>query len=125
MRDRKQFVCIDGTISAVCSVPSGVIQGSVIGSLLFMLFINNLPEVTKFAFILLYADDLKLLCGVKSIADIKLLQDNIYAVYLWSIRWRVRLNLDKLIYFHVGCRLGDHILLVVLMLLSSQPRLRT
>ena len=95
MRDKKQFVCIDGNASAVCSVPSGVIQDSVIGSLLFMLFINDLPDVIKFTFILLYADNLKLLCGVKSIADRKLLQDDITAVYLWSIRWRLRLSLDK------------------------------
>ena len=104
----KQFVCIDGNVSAVCSVPSGVIQGSVIGSLLLMLFINDLTNVIKFAFILLFADDLKLLCGVKSIAVRKLLQDDINAVYLWSIRWRLRLSLDKLIYFHVGCRRLDY-----------------
>ena len=74
-----------------------------------MLFINDLPDVIKFAFILLYADDLKLLCDVKSIADRKLLQDDNNAVYLWLTRWRLRLSLDKLIYFHVGCRLGDHV----------------
>ena len=109
MRDRKQFVCIDGNVSALCSIPSGVIQGSVIGSLVVMLFINDLPDVIKFVFILLYADDLNLLCGVKSIADRKLLRDDINAVYLWSIRWRLRLSLDKLLHFHVGCRLDDHI----------------
>ena len=74
-----------------------------------MLFINDLPDVIKFAFILLYADDLKLLCGAKSIADRKLLQDDINVVYLWSIRWQLRLSLDKLIYFHVGCRQDDHV----------------
>ena len=47
--------------------------------------------------------------GVKSIADRKLLQDDINAVYLWSIRWRLRLSLDKLIYFHIDCRLDDHV----------------
>ena len=107
LRDKKKFVCIDGNVSVVCSVPSGIIQDSVIGSLLFMLFINDLPDLIKFAFILLNADDLKLLCGAKSIADRKLLQNDINAVYLWSIRWRLRLSLDKLTYFHVGCRLDD------------------
>ena len=48
-------------------------------------------------------------CGVKSIANRKLLQDDINVVYLWSIRWQLRLSLDKLIYFHVGCRLEDHV----------------
>ena len=109
MRDGKQFVCIDGNVSVVCSVPSGVIQGSVIGSLLFMLFINDSPDVNKIAFILLYADDLELLCGVKSIADEKLQQNDINSVYLWSFRWRLCLSLDKLVYFHVGCRLDDHV----------------
>ena len=51
-----------------------------------MLFISDLPNVIKFAFILLCADDFKLLCSVKFIADKKLLQDDINAVYLWSIR---------------------------------------
>ena len=45
---------------------------------------------------------------MKSIADRKLLQDDINAVYL-SIRWWLRLSLDKLINFHVGCRLDDHV----------------
>ena len=49
------------------------------------------------------------LSNIKSIADRKLLQDDINAVYLWSIRWRLRLSLDKIIYFHVGCRLDDHV----------------
>ena len=73
LQDRKQFVCIDDNVSAVCSVPSEVIQSSVVGSFLFMLFINDLPDVIKFAFILLHADDIKLLCSVKSTADRKLL----------------------------------------------------
>ena len=37
------------------------------------------------------------------------MQDDINAAYLWSIKRRLRWSLDKLIYFHAGCRLADHV----------------
>ena len=59
LTDRKQVVILDGSSSARCNVASGVSQGSVLGLLLFLLYINGLEEVplsagTKFV---LYADD--------------------------------------------------------------------
>ena len=60
LRERQQFVKIGSARSQVVSLPSGVIQESLLGSLLFVIFINDLPDVRRTAVAMLYADDLKL-----------------------------------------------------------------
>ena len=56
LHDREQFVSINGTESQRTKMLCGVPQGSVLGPLLFLLFINDLPEATNFL-TLLFADD--------------------------------------------------------------------
>ena len=57
---RKQRVRINNIFSNWQEVISGIQQGSVIGPLLFVIFINNLPDVIKDSHIILFADDMKL-----------------------------------------------------------------
>jgi hypothetical protein len=60
LKGRKQFVFLNGTSSNLREILLGVPQGSILGPLLFILYINDLPKISKF-FSSLFADDTKLL----------------------------------------------------------------
>lgn len=85
LRGRKQFVYFDGVCSKEFYVESGVPQGSNLGPLLFLLFIDNLKDLIINCEFLLYADDLKLFCNIKSQQDCSLMQDDIDRLYVWSL----------------------------------------
>ena len=84
--DREQCVVIDGIKSLFTPVRSGVPQGSIIGPILFVLFINDLPEgIDKNSIIALYANDTKLWRTIKCDNDNLQLQKDIEYLHNWSI----------------------------------------
>jgi hypothetical protein len=73
---RKQFVSVHGHRSNVFDCFSGVPQGSVLGPVLFNIFINDIIEDLSVS-CLLYADDMKIFTSIKEFGDCVRLQDNI------------------------------------------------
>ena len=90
--NRKQFVRCDGVRSDLLQVSSGVPQGSILGPLLFCIFINDLPTSLISSTPYLYADDAKLLFIDKSNQEIQKENDRIS---LWVSRNRMSLAAEK------------------------------
>ena len=104
LTDRKQVVVLDGSSSARCSVASGVPQGSVLGPLLFLLYINGLEEVplsagTKFV---LYADDILVYKPICSVDDHHLFQSDLSAISNWLAHNCMSLNAAKCKYMLIS-----------------------
>jgi len=95
LKDRYQFVKLDGFKSSVSLIEFGVPQGSILGPLLFLIYINDLPEATKL-FVKLYADD-TFLCAQND--DPLLLETEVNCelkkVYDWMRSNRLTLNIAK------------------------------
>ena len=60
LSNRVHSVCIDGVLSNTLSVLSGVPQGSILGPLLFLIYVNDLPSVLNSSSMFLFADDSKI-----------------------------------------------------------------
>ena len=114
---RKQQVIVDGATSSQCSVASGVPQGSVLGPLLFSIYINGITEVSISAnsYRVLYADDVLLYRGISiPEEDIHMVQSDINELQKWSEEQLLQMNPSKCKYMIISkkCRtnLGDCVL---------------
>ena len=92
--NRKQRVVIGSSASDWQEVVSGVPQGSVLGPLLFLIFINDMPGLVHH-FCKLFADDTKLIAIIKNSSDKILLQKDIDALVNWSNIWKISFNEEK------------------------------
>lgn len=92
---RSQQVSLNGSTSLFFSVPSGVGQGTHLGPILFLLFINDLKSVIKHSQFLLFADDCKLFKSISNISDQYTLQQDIDLFVEWCGRNQLELNIDK------------------------------
>ena len=95
---RKQRVVVGGENSQWSDVISGVPQGSVLGPILFILYINDMPSSVKTS-IALFADDAKL---YSPCYNFNLLQADLDSLSLWSRKWQLTFNPCKSKVMHVG-----------------------
>lgn len=94
LRNRSQLVAIKGFTSSPAPVGSGVPQGSHLGPLFFIVFINDLVDQINCP-CLLYADDLKIYSTINGPGDCHTLQADLHAVREWCVTNRMYLNVDK------------------------------
>lgn len=92
LSNRKQYVRYGQYVSNYYPTRSGISQGSNLGPLLFVLLINDLPDVVQNSAILTFADDIKLLKACETEADHAALQSDIDAVWEWSIANQLHFN---------------------------------
>ena len=92
--DRSAFVKVDRHRSNIFALPTGVPQGSHLGPLIFVLFVNDLCDRIK-SHKLLYADDLKIFRSMLTPLDSLVLQTDIDAVHEWCQLNGMQLNVNK------------------------------
>jgi hypothetical protein len=113
LSDRTQAVYIEGTLSQFLPVVSGVPQGSVCAPLMFLIYINDLPEqLPPSVKCYLFADDAKISNVIKSIADCIILQNILSSISAWSEMWQLTLSIIKCIVQHFGRANPRHVYLV-------------
>nr|CAH7749762.1 unnamed protein product [Callosobruchus chinensis] len=94
LSERKQYVFYNGYRSHIYTSTSGVPQGSNLGPLLFIIFVNDLCDSLKCSR-LMFADDLKLYTCIYSVADCDLLQEQIKSLQGWCSINQLQLNVSK------------------------------
>lgn len=93
--NRTQKVVVSGYASAWNRVPSGVPQGSLLGPLMFNIFVNDIGMCFNTSKFLLYADDMKIFKKINSINDCYQIQQDLLALEQYCSRNKLDLNVSK------------------------------
>ena len=101
LKGRTQRVVLNGSYSDWSEVSSGVPQGSVLGPILFLVYVNDMDcgldaNISKFA------DDTKLFHKVSSIEEHEKIQNDLHKLVEWSNIWQMKFNADKCKVLHFG-----------------------
>ena len=98
---RTQKVIVNGIESESAAVTSGVPQGSVLGPLLFLVYINDMPECIK-SDLRLFADDTIIYRTIESREDCIILQQDLAALEDWEKTWGMSFNPSKCSTMHIS-----------------------
>ena len=95
LENRKQSVILEGTVSMQVPVLSGVPQGTVLGPLLFLAYINYIPVTATSSETKLFADDSLLYRTINNQTDSDLLQRDLTTLEDWENKWQTSFNAKK------------------------------
>ena len=101
LSERKQRVVLNGVSSKWLKVKSGVPQGSVLGPILFLIYVNDIDDgiickISKFA------DDTKIASKVTSTLERETLQSDLNRLVSWASEWQMKFNIEKCKVLHIG-----------------------
>ena len=102
LSERKQCVKLENQLSTEISVISGVPQGTVLGPILFTIYINDIVKTLKSTKIKMYADDCKLYREVKNSQDHKEFLEDLESVASWANMWQLSLSVPKCQVISIG-----------------------
>jgi hypothetical protein len=94
LNNRTQKVIENGTESKCYHVTSGIPQGSVLGPILFVIYINDMPEMVESS-TYLFADDTKIFREIREEKDEKMLQADLDSLQSWSDTWLLQFHPNK------------------------------
>ena len=96
LSNRYQVTRVGSAVSGKTSINSGVIQGSCIGPVLFLLYINSVvKDLNDEITCVLFADDVKLFTFLKIDNDINNLQKALDSILAWSVEWQMPISFKK------------------------------
>ena len=104
LNGRQQRVVLNGKESKWANVLSGVPQGSVLGPILFLIYINDIDDAVDCVetFMKKFADDTKVASVTDNLTQCRKLQDQLDALLRWSAIWQMSFNIDKCVVMHIG-----------------------
>ena len=105
LTDRFQHVSTNNHCSQLLPVESGVPEGSILGPLLFIIYINSLPDAVLHSKTLIFADDTKCFRHIKSLSDQQLLQADLNLLSSWSAVSCLSFNPSKSVHISFSSKL--------------------
>ena len=95
LSDRRLAVTVNGASSSRRHASSGVLQGSVLGPLLFLIYINDMPNSVLNSSLRLFADDSLIYKPISSPSDTASFQADLDRLHDWSLTWQMKFNIAK------------------------------
>lgn len=108
LKDRKQFVQINNTKSKYCNIACGVPQGSVLGPVLFLLYVNDIVHASNSLKCILFADDTTLFYSGKNVNSVlEIVEKEFENIMKWFNANKLSLNICKTKFMVFSCKSKD------------------